>query len=154
MHAHSHTHIGLTALCPGLPGRACTKKVKPIWILLKQETVSGSGISWAICKSAPCSREKTTPAPHHSVFYRPDALPAAQPTVSKHWRHTEISHIRGKKLKYLQSEISDGEIFVCNVTSLSEWCIIVVARWTNAELRISTCAISNIYYSINLSIII
>jgi len=27
----------------------------------------------------------TMPAPHHSVFYRPDALPAAQPTVSKHW---------------------------------------------------------------------
>jgi len=25
-----------------------------------------------------------TPAPHHSVFYRLDALPAAQPTVSKH----------------------------------------------------------------------
>ena len=42
--------------------------VKPIWILLKQETVSGSGISWAICKSAPRSRQITTPAPHHSVF--------------------------------------------------------------------------------------
>ena len=28
----------------------------------------------------------TTPAPHHSVFHRPDALPAAQPTASKHWR--------------------------------------------------------------------
>jgi len=27
-----------------------------------------SGISWAICKSAPCSRQITTPAPHHSVF--------------------------------------------------------------------------------------
>jgi len=26
-----------------------TRKVKPIWILLKQETVSGSGISWTIC---------------------------------------------------------------------------------------------------------
>ena len=38
-------------------------------ILLKQETVSGSGISWAICKSTPCSRQKTTPAPCHSVFY-------------------------------------------------------------------------------------
>ena len=24
--------------------------------------------SWAICKSAPCSRQITTPAPHHSVF--------------------------------------------------------------------------------------
>ena len=34
-----------------------TRKVKPIWILLKQETVSGSGISWAICKSAPRSRQ-------------------------------------------------------------------------------------------------
>jgi len=35
-------------------------------------------ISWAVCKSAPCSRQTTTPEPHHSVFYRPDALPAAQ----------------------------------------------------------------------------
>jgi len=72
---HTHTHTHLMALFPGLPGWAGTTKVKPIWILLKQETVSGSGISWAICKSA---------APHHSVFYRPDALPAAQPTASKH----------------------------------------------------------------------
>ena len=47
--------------------------------------MSGSGISWAICKSAPCSRQITTPAPHRSVFYRPDALPAAQPTATKHW---------------------------------------------------------------------
>ena len=69
-----------------IPGWAGTRKVKPIWILLKQETVSGSGISWAECKSAPCSRQKTTPAPYHSDFYRPDALPAAQPTESKHWR--------------------------------------------------------------------
>ena len=43
----SHTHTRLTALCPGLPGWAGTRKVKPISILLKQETVSGSGISWA-----------------------------------------------------------------------------------------------------------
>ena len=46
------------ALCLELPRWARTRKVKPIWILLKQETVSGSGISWAL--------------------YRPDALPAAQ----------------------------------------------------------------------------
>jgi len=39
--------------------------------------VSGSGISWVICPSAPCPRHITTPASHHSVFYRPDALPAA-----------------------------------------------------------------------------
>jgi len=64
----THTHTRLTALCPGLPRWAGTRKVKPIWILPQQETVSGSGISWAICKSAPCSREITTPAPHYSVF--------------------------------------------------------------------------------------
>ena len=83
---HTHTHTRLMALCPGLPRWAGTRKVKPIWILLEQETVSGSGIGWAICKSAPRSRQVTMPAPHHSVFYRPDALPAAQPSASKHWR--------------------------------------------------------------------
>jgi len=81
----THTHTHLTALCLWLSGWAGTRKVKLIWILLKQETVSGSGISWVVCKSAPRSRQITTPAPQHSVFYRPDALPAAQPTASKHW---------------------------------------------------------------------
>ena len=63
-----HTHTRLMALCPGLPGWSGTRKEKPIWILLSQETVSGSGISWSICKSAPRSRQITIPAPHHSVF--------------------------------------------------------------------------------------
>jgi len=85
---HTHTvHTRLMALFLGLPGWAGTRKVKPMWTLLKQETVSGSGISWAICKSAPRSRQITMPTPQQSVFYRPDALPAAQPTASKHWRH-------------------------------------------------------------------
>jgi len=68
--------LRLSGFCPGLPGWAGTRKGKPIWILLKQETVSGSGISWAICKSAPRPRQITTPVPNHSVFYRPDALKA------------------------------------------------------------------------------
>ena len=48
--------------------------------------MSSSGISWVMCKSAPRSRQITTPAPNHSVFYRPDALPTAQPTASEHCR--------------------------------------------------------------------
>ena len=50
---HTHTHTRLTALFPGLPGWAGTRKAKPNWILLKQETVSGSGFSWAmqVCTS-------------------------------------------------------------------------------------------------------
>ena len=64
----SVTHTRLMALCPGLPGWAGTRKVKPIWILLKQETVSGSSISWAICKSVPRSRQITTPAPRRCIY--------------------------------------------------------------------------------------
>jgi len=84
-HANAHTRL-TGAFFRDYPGEPVpeTRKVKPIWILLKQETVSGSGISWAIYKSAHRSRQITTPAPHHLVFYKPDALPAAEPTVSKH----------------------------------------------------------------------
>jgi len=81
---HARTHTRLTAPFPGLPGRAGTRKVKPIWILLKQETLSGSGIRWAICKSASRSRQITMLVPTTQVFYRPDALAAAQPTALEH----------------------------------------------------------------------
>ena len=53
--AHTHTHTRLTALFPGLPGWASTRKAKPNWILLKQETVSGSG-------NQPCSNRSIYPA--------------------------------------------------------------------------------------------
>jgi len=43
-----------------------------------QETVSGSDISWAICKS---DNHASTPP---LSFYRPDALSVSQSTVSKH----------------------------------------------------------------------
>ena len=84
--SNTRTHTHLMALFPGLPRWACARKIKPIWILLKQETMSGCGISWDICKSAPHSRQITMPAPHRSAFYRPDALPLSQPTASKQWR--------------------------------------------------------------------
>jgi len=58
------------------------QKGKPFWILLKREKM-GKG-RWhqldhmqIICTSLQINN-------HHSVFYRPDAVPAAQPTASKH----------------------------------------------------------------------
>jgi len=57
---HTHTHP--------FTGSAGTRKVKPSWILLKQETVSGSGISWATCKSAPRSRQITMSPPIIQFF--------------------------------------------------------------------------------------
>ena len=69
------------------------QKGKPIWILLEQEMM---GWQWhqldhmqIICTSLQTDNHASTSP---LSFYRPDALPAAQPTVSKHWRHMLIMH--------------------------------------------------------------
>ena len=86
---HTHTHARpFNGPFSGTTQVSRYQKSKTNLDFTEQETVSGSGISWAICKFAPHSRQIAMPAPHHSVFYRPDALPAAQPTASKHWMHT------------------------------------------------------------------
>ena len=43
----------LTALCPQLPRVSWDQEGKTNLDLLEQETASGTGINWAICKSAP-----------------------------------------------------------------------------------------------------
>jgi len=53
---------------PGELSRYQKGKTKTNLDFLEQETVSGSGISWAICKSAPCPRQVTTPTSYQSVF--------------------------------------------------------------------------------------
>jgi len=138
---HTHTHTRLTALFPGLPGWAGTRKVKRIWILLKQETVRGSGISWAICKSAPHSRQITMPVPHHSSFYRPDALPVTQQTASKHRR--QIYPVKHKSNDYHKPILwlfwwSEGSSKTWTVTgsrsaSLVKLLIIVTTQLTAAQ---------------------
>ena len=90
---HTHTHTTVLLLFWNMSGttrvsryqKGKTRQVKNNLDLLEQEIVSGSGICWAIYEV--CTSSQTiTPTSHHSVFYRPDALPAAQPTASKHWR--------------------------------------------------------------------
>ena len=79
---NNNNNIRLMALCLGLPKSAGTRKGKTNLDFTEGKD-GGSGISWDIQKSAPCHRQIPTPAPHHSIFYRPDALPATQP-ASKH----------------------------------------------------------------------
>jgi len=55
-----------------------------------QQCQSTEGISCSI----PRSRQITMPAPHHSVFYRPDALSATQPTASRHWRQDNSNALK------------------------------------------------------------
>jgi len=42
-------------------------------------------VSAELYASVHLAPQVATPAPHHSDFYRPDALPVTQPTASKHW---------------------------------------------------------------------
>jgi len=64
------------------------QKGKPFWILLEQEMMVWQ---WhqldhmqIICTSLQTDSHASTSS---LLFYRPDALPDAQPPVSKHWRH-------------------------------------------------------------------
>ena len=82
---YEYTYIRLTALFPGLPRWAGTSKVEPIWILQKQETVSGSGISWAVMQVCTLEHRRDNHASTPPLcFYKTDGLPAAQPTASKY----------------------------------------------------------------------
>jgi len=49
--------------------------------LRMMEVVSGDNWSYKMCKAAVKS---SSPTYHQSTFYRPDALPVAEPTVSEH----------------------------------------------------------------------
>ena len=93
-------------------------KTKPICILLEQETVSSSGISWAemqVCTSLQTDNHASTPP---LSFYRPDALPATQPTVSKHWRPQRWRKRSGKK-----EEIHGSTWHCAAVVEVVLWCL-------------------------------
>ena len=69
--------------------------------------MSGSGISWAICKSASRSRQITTPAPHHWIFLqagcpscRPaNSVKALEAEIQKSTKNTEIKKCKIKVWK-------------------------------------------------------
>jgi len=75
---HQYTHTCLTALLSGSTWVSRYQKGKT-----NLETVNGisGNISWAVCKSAPRSRQITTPAPQHSVFLQA-GCPSCRPTNS------------------------------------------------------------------------
>jgi len=64
---------------PGEPGLAGVQWSKGWWRWWWQLDC------WSY-KSCKAPVKSPSPANQHQVFYRPDALPVAQPTVSKHWR--------------------------------------------------------------------
>jgi len=75
-----HTHTTVLLLVWNMSGstrvsryqKSKTKKVKTNLDLLEQEIVSGSGICWAICKSAPHSRQ---PRQHPTTQFFTSRMP-------------------------------------------------------------------------------
>ena len=64
------------------------------WYLLKAKDDGGVSDNWT---NGTINRAKLQSNHHHQqtniqFFYRPDALPVAQPTVSKHWRENITLH--------------------------------------------------------------
>ena len=80
VYTHTHTHP-FNGPFSGTTRVSRYQKGKTNLDSLKQETVSGSGISWAICKSAPHSRQITTPAPPQLSFLQA-GCPSCRPTNS------------------------------------------------------------------------
>jgi len=116
---HSSHNTHLMVLCPGVPTLAGIRKLKPIWSLLKQETVSGSSISLVqVCTSLLTDNHA---ASHHSkcFFFRPNALPAAKPT-----QHQSTESTRQK---------NDNELR-CSTS----WVCFTVTSWSTFRAKFST----------------
>ena len=135
-HTHTHTFNGPLSRTTQV---SRYQKGKTIWILLKQEAVSGSGISWAVCKSAPHSRQITTPAPHHLVFLQV-GCPSCRPTNS-------VKALKGQQYMYMK--ITQNKLSLCTKnTRTSNYKTI-----TKTYLRLSLkCCLNNSFSFVTCSI--
>jgi len=75
-HTHTHTHTPVSGPFSGTTQVSRYQKGKT--------NLDFTEARLPLSKSASSSRQITTSAAHYSVFYRPDALPAAQTTASKY----------------------------------------------------------------------
>ena len=79
--SHHHHHNHFAALFPGHPGEPVPEE--NFWTLwYKGRSTEADTLTTRL--SATPSRLTSAHLHHPPFFYRPDALPAAQPTVSKH----------------------------------------------------------------------
>ena len=118
---------------------ACTHTHGPLFgttrVSWYQKGKTNSGFYWskrqwvAVASAVPyaslhLAQEITMPAPHYLVFYRLDALPAAQPTASKHWRQQHCNIFTNQLL--LLSQMS---VFFFNFLHSRKFCVPFFAKW-------------------------
>jgi len=94
-HSHTHTHTTILLLFWNMSGTTWvsryqkdkTRQVKTNLDLLEQEIVSGSGICWAVCKSAPHPRQ---PHQHPTTQFFTGRMPFLTPNQQR--QSTEGRH--------------------------------------------------------------
>ena len=105
-----------------------------MWILLEQETVSGSGISWAICKSAPRSRQITTSLQYPTTLFFTGRMPFMPPNQQ---RQSTEGNVR-------QSPVSYGHnLYTCKI-SRNQAVQKCGNRWTDMSDLITTLLIRTV----------
>ena len=75
---------------PRGPGSAGTK-MSTFRILLELRTMEVV-VTTDVCKRCKAPVKASPPTNQNQIVYRPDALPVAQPTASKHWRESITFH--------------------------------------------------------------
>ena len=85
---HTHTHNRFTALFPGPPGWASTRR-ELLDIMVQGKINRGRHTNHLAGRHSILTNQCPSP-PFPPFFYRLDALRAAQSTVSKHWR--QLAH--------------------------------------------------------------
>ena len=127
MHAHTHAHTFNGPMFGTIWVSGYQKGIRKD--LLEQATMSGSNISWAICKSAPWPRYITMPASHHSVFLQA-GCPSCHPTNSvkalkaktrMHWESTNLCRFGGSGFRTLDSRIRSVIRIATKIVSLGPW---------------------------------
>ena len=83
-HANHHHHNRFTVLFPGPPGWASARR--ELLDFMVQGKINRGRHTDHLAERRFIRTNQCPPPPSHHIFYRPDALPAAQPTVSKHWK--------------------------------------------------------------------
>jgi len=90
---HHHHHIHFTALLSGSPGWAGARR-ELLDFMVKGKFNRGKHTDHPAGRHSIWTNQYPPPPSPH-IFYRPDALPATQPTASKHWR--QLVHSDRKK---------------------------------------------------------
>ena len=139
-HTHTHTHTRLTA---GFSGTTQVSRYQKGKTNLDFTGARDSEWQWhqlghmQICTSLQTNNHASTPP---LSFYRPDALPAAQPTASKQWRDTETHHLQTdprNATSFEYQQLLDWHLSL--VISITIWRKLIKDVWWSVWVWVGGC---------------